>query len=107
MNFYEQIKNIYFKLDNLIYSQENYIDISSIYADLNDLFSYPNLSTKEAEIVSDLLTLTNQGNIHGLIGYMSDVLDSYQDQDNQDNGDGWGYAGDNKKDGWGDNYEMA
>ncbi|SHJ05686.1 hypothetical protein SAMN02745671_02544 [Anaerovibrio lipolyticus DSM 3074] len=105
MNFYEQIKNIYFKLDNLIYSQENYIDISSIYSDLTDLFSYPSLSTREAEIVSDLLTMTNQGSIHNLIAYMSDVLDTYQDQD-QDDGDSWGYV-DNKKDGWGDNYEMA
>lgn len=103
MYFYNHIKQIYCKLDNLIYRQETYLDISSIYADLIDLFSYPNLSTKEAEIVGDLLTLTNQGNIHGLVSRLSDVLDSYQ---NQEEDDGWGYTEDTRQDGWGDNYDM-
>ena len=106
MNFYEQIKQLYYKLDNLIYSPKTYIDISSIYADLTDLFSYPNLSTKEAEIVSDLLTLVNQGNIHGLIAYMSEILDAYQDQDQEDE-DPWGYAEDSRQDGWGENFDMV
>ena len=108
MDFYEQIKQMYFKLDNVIHGDtDTNTDISSIFADLTDLFSFPSLSSKEAEILGDLLQMTTTGDLLGLHAYMAEILDTYQDQDNQDNGEPWGYAGDNKKDGWGDNYEMV
>lgn len=105
MDFYEQIKNMYFKIDNVIHGDtDTAIDVSSIFSDLVDLFSYPNLSSKEAEIIGDLLTMATTGDILGLHGYMSEILDTYQDQDDQDP---WGYVEDDRQDGWGDNYDMA
>jgi hypothetical protein len=103
---------MYFKIDTIIYSDTHTasINTSSIFADLTDLFSYPNLSSKEAEIVSNLLILTNQGSIHNLIAYISDILDAYQDQDQDDqDNDPWGYADteDSIQDGWGENYDMV
>ena len=107
MYFYEQIKQMYFKLDNVIHGDntDTAIDVSSIFADLADLFSYPSLSSKEAEIIGDLLTMATTGDILGLHDYMSDILDSYQDDQDQD--DPWGYTEDTRQDGWGENYDMA
>ena len=105
MDFYNVIKNMYFKIDNVIHGDTNTVtDISSIFADLTDLFSYPNLSTKEAEIIGDLLKMTTTGDILSLHAYMSEILDAYQD--NQEDEDPWGYVED-RQDGWGENFEMV
>ena len=104
MDFYNVIKNMYFKIDNVIHGDTNTVtDISSIFADLTDLFSYPNLSTKEAEIIGDLLLMATTGDLLSLHAYMADILDAYQDQDD---GDPWDYVED-RKDGWGENFEMV
>lgn len=103
MDFYNVIKNMYFKIDNIIHGDTNTVtDVSSIFADLVDLFSYPSLSTKEAEIIGDLLLMTTTGDILSLHAYMSEILDAYQDQE-----DPWDYAEDSRQDGWGDNFDMA
>ena len=109
MDFYEQIKNMYFKIDNIVHGDTNTVtDVSSIFADLVDLFSHPSLSTKEAEILGDLLLMATTGDILSLHAYMSDVLDAYQDDQDQDDGDPWDYPlNEDRQDGWGDNYEMA
>jgi hypothetical protein len=104
MDFYEQIKQMYFKLDNVIHGDtDTSIDVSFIFSDLVDLFSYPSLSTKEAEIIGDLLTLATTGDFIDLYNYMAQVLDAYDDQDP------WGYADteDSIQDGWGENYDMV